>query len=288
MPRLAATFLLAALSVFPVVAADRVACYYGAGRIDELACYDLVILQPGRYAASDIQRLKAAGNVTVLGYVSLGEDDHLRRGNGKGPGGQASWYTDQFTGPGFATIGADNVPDSNPNWNSYYVDPSDRRWRAEVKNQVRRIRELGMDGVFADTVLLPDDKFTDVVEARMRKGMTRLVRSLKGWAGGGTVFVNNGYDHLDEWAGNIDGLMIESTVEPGGYFWEDIRRIAADVAPYRRRLSLRLVTLFYVNSAAEIPEACAALDRLGLPGSLYVRDADGLALNTLPDATCPR
>jgi hypothetical protein len=278
----AAAFLL--LSA-PMLAADRFACYYGGGRLDALSKYDVVVLQPDHYTAADVAQLKSAGVTTVLGYVSLGEDDRLRRGNGKGPGGHASWYLDEFTGKGFAAIGADGQPDQSADWNSYYVDPSDRRWQAAVKDEVAQIRALGMDGVFADTVLLPTDVYKDKTERRMRDGMTRLVNRLKSWTRGGPVYVNNGYEGIERWAPRIDGIAIENSVENTPGFWDDVREAAAAMIPYRARV--RVVSLFYIASAADAPGVCAELAKLNVPGSLYVKDADGLALTTLPDATCP-
>ncbi|MBV9080976.1 MAG: endo alpha-1,4 polygalactosaminidase, partial [Elusimicrobia bacterium] len=193
--------LVGAVALFSssVSAGDKLACYYGGGRLEDLARYDVVILQPGRYAAADVAKLKSLGHVTVLGYVSLGQDDQLRRGNGKGPGGWASWYVDEFQGSGLSRPGKDGAPDKDADWNAYYVNPADRHWRALVRDEVKDIKAMGMDGVFADTVLLPDDKFTASLEKKMKKGMTKLVRSLKGWSGG-VVYLNNAYDSLPAWA----------------------------------------------------------------------------------------
>jgi endo-alpha-1,4-polygalactosaminidase (GH114 family) len=268
-------------------AGPKIACYYGSGRVDELARYDVVILQPDNYTPADVARLKKGGVSKVLGYVSLGEDDSLRRGNGKGPGGYASWYVDEFTGKGFGSIGADGAPDRNAEWDAYYVDPSDRRWRANIRDQVERLRGLGFDGVFADTALVPRDVYREKTERRMVSGMVRLVRSLKGWVDGGLVYVNNGYDDLENWQDRIDGVMIESTVEKTTDYWDEVRREAELVREAGGRRKLDALGLLYVSKAADIAPACAALSEIGLPSAVYVSDADGLALRTTPDATCP-
>ena len=65
--------------------------YYGYEETRLLSDYKMVVIQPWAFTASDVKRLRQSGSL-VLGYISLGEDDELRRGNGKGPGGYASWY----------------------------------------------------------------------------------------------------------------------------------------------------------------------------------------------------
>ncbi len=289
MKRALASALLAALT-FSLSSNARagtgLACYYGVGRLDELSRFDTVILQPAHYTKADVATLKAAGVSRVLGYVSLGEDDALRRGNGRGPGGQASWYLDEYTGAGFKTIGPDHVADSNAEWGSYYVNPGDRTWRQRVRAQARAIHEMGMDGVFADTVLVPVDVFTAKTETRVMAGMDRLVRSLKGWTHGGTVYVNNGTEGIPRWRGKVDGVVIEDAVTGTPEFWLEIRR-RSDMAVQSGGKNLRVTGLFYVRSDAEKEEACNAARMIELPVSLYLNDPDGLALKKLPDAVCP-
>jgi len=263
-----------------------VICFYGPPPLEKLAAYRTVVLQPGLVTAADVAYLQNRG-CRVLGYISLGEDDHLRRGNGRGPAGRAPWYVDEHVGPGFSKPGADGQPDSNPDWASYYVDPSDRGWRTVVRAQAELIHEtLGMDGVFADTVLIPRDVFTTAKERRMLKGMASLVGSLKSWSGGGAVIVNNGGAELAAMGDKVDGIMIEMQVEGAPETWRELRLQLARLAPLRAGDFL-VTGLIYLPPGAAPADACGALNAAGLPTALYRGDDAGRALTALPLATCP-
>ena len=56
--------------------------YYGTGRVDDLARYDLAIIQPETLTAEELTRLKAQGTL-VVAYLSVGEAEPGR-----------PWYTD--------------------------------------------------------------------------------------------------------------------------------------------------------------------------------------------------
>lgn len=279
----AATASAASPAVAPLK--GPVVCFYGPPPLEQLATYPTVVLQPALVTAADVAALHARG-CRVLGYVSLGEDDHLRRGNGKGAGGYAPWYVDEHAGPGFSRPGADGQPDSNPDWASYYVDPSDAGWRRVVKEQTDIIhRQLGMDGVFADTVQIPRDVFTARRERRMLKGMASLVGSLKAWSGG-AVIVNNGGAELAVLGDKVDGIMIETRVEGAPDAWRDLQLELARLAPLRAGTFL-VTALVYLPAATAPHDACAALNAIDLPAALYRGDDAGRALTALPLATCP-
>ncbi len=261
-------------------------CFYGPPPLEKLAAYRTIVLQPALVTPADVAFLHSKG-CRVLGYLSLGEDDHLRRGNGRGTAGYAPWYIDEHVGPGFTKPGADGQPDSNPDWASYYVDPSDRGWRGVVRDEARAIHEkLGMDGVFADTVLVPRDVFTIAKERRMLKGMTSLVGSLKAWVGGGTVIVNNGGVDLAAMGRKVDGLMIEMQVEGAPEAWRELRLELKRLAPLRADDFL-VTGLIYLPADTTAHDACAALKAAALPAALYRGDDAGRALTALPLATCP-
>jgi hypothetical protein len=288
----AATFrtaLLAAL-LFPAAAAGAegpVVCFYGPPPLEKLATHATVVLIPGRVTRADVSFLQSRG-CRVLGYLSLGEDDRLRRGDGRGPGGYASWYLDEHAGDGLSTPGSDGKPDSNAGWGSYYVDPSDRAWRKTIRDEVKRIREdLGMDGLFADTVLVPRDMFTRRREDGMARGMMALLGSLKSWSSGGFVLVNNGQALASRLGRRIDGVMIETESDGGEESWNDVRVTAAELDPLRRSRPFLISALVYLSGGASATEACRVLGSLGLPATLYRDDAAGRALTALPIQTCP-
>src|SRR5687768_3121898 len=92
--------LLVATSAVPAATRQRVKqaksyyCYYGANKVDDLAKYDFVLLHTPAATRETVQALKELGVVTI-GYISCGEDETLRDGDGAGPGGKASWYFDK-------------------------------------------------------------------------------------------------------------------------------------------------------------------------------------------------
>ena len=149
-------------------------CYYGSWDNDKIyraQNFDLVILEPSNISTSQVLKLKKGhdgilgtnDDVTVIAYVSLGED-HLgnRKGNGSGPcyfnydsskviyenKGYASWYVDDKDKNG--------LPDSNPNWGSYYVNAGDSLWWNYLKTNPtgtdNTLVVKNCDGLFLDTI----------------------------------------------------------------------------------------------------------------------------------------
>jgi len=171
------------------------ACYYGEGRVDDLARYDLAILHPRSQSAANIAELKKRGTI-VIGYLSVGEDDVLRLGDGKGPGQYASWYFDQDQ---------DDRPDRNVIWKSYYANADTPAWR---EDRIARARELvngfGFQGLFLDTLDTVD------LYPKSREGMIELVRDLRREFPHAAIILNNGFSILAKLAPMCDGLMIES------------------------------------------------------------------------------
>ncbi len=171
------------------------ACFYGGGQIDKLGRYDLAILHPQSQTAAQIASLKKYGTIAI-GYLSVGEDDVLRLGNGKGPGQYASWYFDRD---------GDDRPDRNVVWKSYFANAADPAWR---KDRVDRARELindfGFQGIFLDTIDTVD------LYPESRDGMVDLVRELRREFPHIAIVLNNGFTLLPRLAPMSDGLMIES------------------------------------------------------------------------------
>lgn len=268
------------------------ACYYGSDRLEELAQFDLLVLQPNAYNPEDIAFLKSHG-ATVLAYISVGEDDELHRDSGTGPGGWAPWYLDQFTGPGFTKPGADKTPDTNAEWGSYYVDPSHPRWRKHTKEKIRELKKSGYDGVFVDTAQIPRNVFTIDTEKTIEKGMETLVRKLRTWWPSGYLLVNNGFEHLEEWKDTFDGLMLENFTEVSNgkidpEHSEDMEKISRHINHYRQTLGhpWDVFTLDYLpNQKPLIAEALRRSQASGFLPAVYNTDRDSLDLKKLPLAS---
>ena len=156
-----------------------------------------------------------------------------------------------------------------------------------VREEVRTIdRDLHMDGVFADTVMVTRDVFTAARERRMEKGIRSLERALKSWSGGGLVVLNNGDADAASLRG-VDGVMIETDVKEFPSDWDDVRLAVARLDPLRRSRGLLVTALIYVPTSADPAQACRGLATLNLPAAIYRANAAGQALTGLPIATCP-
>jgi hypothetical protein len=176
-------------------------CYYGAGHTSDLSHFDAVILHTPAQTAADVKKLNDVGVVTI-GYLSVGEDDQLQVGNGKGPGGKASWYFDKNN---------TGQPDKNGTWNSWYANAADADWRANRVAEARRLCDssnggLGFSGVFLDTIETCD------AYPQSRAGMIQLISELRTALRDKVIVMNRGFSLLKEAnvCTRIDGLMFES------------------------------------------------------------------------------
>lgn len=169
--------------------------YYGKGRVAELSHYDIVVLHTPAMESADVKKLKSLGVVTV-GYVTVGEDDQLRVGDGTGPGGKASWYLDKDH---------DNQPDQNGIWKSWFANANDPKWRADrVAEAKKLVDDYGFDGIFLDTI------DTSQVYPDTKVGMTQLIKELRDALPNGVIVLNQGFEVLPDVAQYADGLMLES------------------------------------------------------------------------------
>ena len=175
---------------------DSFACYYGKGKVAELSQFDVVIIEARNHSREEISRLKNAG-AWVIGYISVGETATLQKGNGKGPGGYASWYFDR---------NKKNYPDDNVNWNSYYVNAGDPAWRDFVINKKMKkvLKDKGCDGIFMDTV------DTALLYPESVDGMIELISEMKKTYPKNKLISNRGLYLLKRTAPYLDGLMFES------------------------------------------------------------------------------
>jgi hypothetical protein len=178
-------------------AAKSYYCFYAAGHVAELSRYDVAILHIPKMTPPNVRALNDAGVVTI-GYISVGEDEELRVGNGNGPAGKASWYLDKDH---------DGQPDQNGIWKSWYANAGDPEWRADRLEAGRRlVDEYGFNGFFLDTIEMPD------IYPEARPGMIQLVEELRRAFPDKVIVANRAFSLLKEprVAANIDGIMYES------------------------------------------------------------------------------
>lgn len=166
---------------------DNFVCYYGPGRLPELAAFDLAILQPGHYTRSEVEHLQRSGCV-CLAYLSLGELPEQEA--------DASWrLADPLTGR----------TARNPRWNTIYLDCRLAAWQDEVvQRRVPAILARGFAGLFLDTV--------DVQEIfpATRPGVVQLVQRLHSCFPTLLLAANRGFSILPQISAVLDALVFEA------------------------------------------------------------------------------
>ncbi len=222
-------------------------CYYGPGQTEALSHYDLVILEARQQKRPALDALKQLGVVTTA-YITFGEDHHMQRGDGAGPGGYASWYFDRD---------GDQLPDRNSVWNSYYTNAGNAGWRATRLEEARRlVQDEGYDGVFLDTLdtvgLYPDSY----------PGMVQLLTELRQSLPEAVIIMNQGLPLLPKVAAYVDAVMIESfslsyDFDTRSYFRlgpaaldHSHHRIRQGLLPYMQETGLRGLVLDYAGRDA--------------------------------------
>ena len=166
-------------------------CYYGPERANALSHFDAAILHLPAQTPANVKALSQLGVVTI-GYLSVGEDETLRVGNGQGPGGKASWYFDRKN---------TGKPEENGIWGSYFANAADPNWRADRVAQAKHLCGTGngsdggdcnFDGIFLDTI--------ETVDAypESRDGMIKLVGELRAALPDKVIVINRGFSLLDE------------------------------------------------------------------------------------------
>lgn len=187
---IAVTWLLSA----PAAAAElRWLCLYGdTARTEDLAEFDLLILEPDRHPPLD--RLAEKGKL-MIGYLSVGEVNRSR--------------------PYYRDVLAENIVlEANPRWpDASLVDIRDKRWAKRlIEDIVPAILRQGFSGVFLDT--LDNAAFLEARDpvrfAGMRAAAVRLVKALRAHYPRMTIVLNRGFDLLPELDRDVDMVVAES------------------------------------------------------------------------------
>ena len=244
--------------------------YYGEIEADtpqKLADFDLLILHPGddnkNLSPDKLAQLRGTGKPkTLVGYVSIGEDDHppggppLQNQDATGPcyvgkdltkalahNGYPGYFMDQrqqlFDKNGFLKFdpngkpalqgGQDGHPDENGVWGSYYVNAADPVWRAKVFKKLELVDQLGLDGFFLDTV---DTASPWGNYGWTAVGMLELVEQIRARYPNKRIVANRGLWYLaqdDRFARAIDAVLFESLLT---MYREETR--SAGISPWAR------------------------------------------------------
>jgi len=159
--------------------------YYGAGKLDDLARYDLAIIDRNTLTPGEVTELESRGTL-VVGYLSVGEIE-----------GNDPWLKD-------GTVPRSWILGRNKNWGSLFVDASQPGWRDLMTQEAGSILDYGFDGVFLDTV----DTAIDVAP-QTEPGMIELIRGLREAYPNALLVQNRGFDVAEQIPDVIDAEMFE-------------------------------------------------------------------------------
>ncbi len=159
--------------------------YYGAGRLDELAAFDLAIIDPATLTPDEVLELESRGTL-VVGYLSVGEISP-----------NDPWITD-------GTVPRSWILGRNRNWGSLFVDAGQQGWRDLMTAETGKLLDYGFDGVFLDTV----DTATDV-EPTSVPGMISLIEGLRTAYPDALLVQNRGFDIAEQVSDSINAVMFE-------------------------------------------------------------------------------
>jgi polysaccharide biosynthesis protein PelA len=163
------------------------ACYYGWGRLAQLATYDMVILQAAAYGPQDIAWLEAQGTRT-LAYLSVGEV----------PSDEAhpTWMlNDPATG----------APILKRQWGTVLVDCRSPQWQEHLLDvSIPGLLSQGVTGLFLDTVDVQDS-----VPAT-RQGVVELLQRVRLGHPEAVLLVNRGFSIMEAVLAVADGVLFEA------------------------------------------------------------------------------
>lgn len=166
---------------------SRFACYYGLDRLEQLAGYDLVIVQAENYTTADLLILQEHGTLP-FGYLSLSEVADTEA--------TAPWALRE------ATTGA---VARNSRWQTVLVDCRSAAWqRLVIEEQIPRLIQRGIYGLFLDTLDV-DPRF-----AETWPGVAQLLRRIRWEHPELALLANRGFTVLDAVAETVDGVVFES------------------------------------------------------------------------------
>ncbi|MFB9992392.1 endo alpha-1,4 polygalactosaminidase [Deinococcus oregonensis] len=155
--------------------------YYGPATpqaVRTLGGFDLVVLHPTLYAASDLKALREGGT-RVLAYLSVGED-HA--------------FGDTPCIPGSAAYHCA----VNPQWGSVVVDAAHPGWRATLLNRAEQVL-AHTDGLLLDTLDSADAAAT-----------LNLVSAVRATASGTVLMANRGFGLWPGLAQYIQAVLFEA------------------------------------------------------------------------------
>lgn len=234
--------------------------YYGLGREDDLARYDLAIIQPETLTLDALNSLKAEGTL-VIAYLSLGEVEPYR-----------PWYSDGRFDRRWS-LG------ENKNWGSFFVNANETGWQDLMIEVAEAYLDFGFDGLFLDTV------DTAVAFPQTEPGMITLIERLRAAYPEAILVQNRGFTLAPKLAETIDAVMFESLstsydFEQQEYLVVDNTTYATPLLELQAETDLIILALDYAEPG-DTATAQLAVDQARELG--FVPAVSVILLNDLPD-----
>ncbi len=166
------------------------AVYFASKSFDELAKFDMVVLDPASYDSSDISKLKSRGCIPVA-YMNIGEVETYRS------------Y--------FNMVDTSMIISPDPYWRDrYYVDMCDPAWtRIVTKERIPDVMNKGFCGVFIDFAGALEE-YPDIDSCA-----ASLVRQIRRALGKGYLILDGGGSIIDRVGTYVDGIAVEGLM---GYY----------------------------------------------------------------------
>lgn len=242
--------------------------YYGEDRIDDLAAYDLAILEPDGHTAEEIAALHEKGTLAVA-YLSVGQVEPYR-----------AWYGD-------GRVDHTWLLNEDKNWDSYFVDANQQGWRDLTVELAGDYLAQGYDGLFLDVVDAAE------VYPETAPGMVALIQGLREAYPEAIIVQNRGFAVIDETAPLVDALMFEGLSTSYDFDKKDYLRLEdTDYVPeveeeIAQLLTIRetqpdLVVLSLDYAAEGNTETAQDAVRIALSYG-FIPSVSTLALDDIPD-----
>jgi polysaccharide biosynthesis protein PelA len=235
--------------------------YYGLGRLDDLARFDLAIIDRDTLTPGEVHVLQSRGTL-VVAYLSVGEiqPNDPRVTSGEVP---QSW-----------------ILGTNENWGSLFVDASQPGWRELMKEEAGSLLEAGFDGVFLDTV----DTAIDVAPDTM-PGMIELIEGLRAAYPDALLVQNRGFDIAERVATSIDAVMFEDLSTSYDFDTAEYTRVdnsseAQEMVALRDATGLPILALDYADPSD--PQTAARATRIARSYG-FIPAVSVIQLDDIPD-----
>lgn len=158
--------------------------YYANRALDELARFDMVVLDPANYDSADIARLKSLGCIPIA-YLNIGEVETYRG------------Y--------FSMADTSMMLSPDPNWRDrYYVDMCNPLWKKIVtQERIPDVMRKGFCGVFVD--------FAGALEEYpgMDSCAVSLIRQIRHAEGNGDLIVDGARSIIGRIGSYVDAIAVE-------------------------------------------------------------------------------